>query len=130
MRTSPGSPSHTRAALFLRQVWACRSKQLYERLIWPPTNHLAQGEFHSSTLSHFLNQWSSLATPSQNLSGSSIDSLYMRSYCSTLLTWACARNSFEGSNARSSCSTESMFADGAPVVPCAIVSLCPEGLVI
>ena len=29
------------------------------QFIFPPTNHFAHGRFHSSTLSHGLNQWSS-----------------------------------------------------------------------
>src|SRR5205823_6000831 len=69
----------------------------------------AHGQFHSSTLSHFLNQCSSLATRDQNLSGSSTDSLYRRSYSSMLLTWACWLNSGGGGNLRCSCRMESMF---------------------
>ena len=49
VRVSPGSPSQMMAALFLRHVAACRSRQLYERFNLPPTNHLAKGRFHSST---------------------------------------------------------------------------------
>ena len=70
MRTSPGSPSQMMAALFLRQVWTWRSRQLYERLILPPTNHFAHGQSHSSTLSHGLNQCSSRAMSAQKPSGS------------------------------------------------------------
>src|ERR1051326_1805336 len=73
-RTSPGSLSHMIAALFLRQLVTCRSRQLYDKLICPPTNHFAHGQFHSRTLSHFLNQCSSLATLDQNVSGLSMDS--------------------------------------------------------
>src|SRR5579859_5528269 len=101
------------AALFFLHVATWRSRQLYERLVSPPTNHFAQGQFHSSTLSHFLNQCSSPATADQNLSGLSIDSLYKRSYSSRFFTWACRLNSGDGSNLRCSCSMESMLACGS-----------------
>src|SRR5579862_3532949 len=101
------------AALFFLHVATCRSRQLYERLISPPTNHFAQGQFHSRTLSHFLNQCSSPATADQNLSGSSIDSLYRRSYSSRFLTCAFRLNSGDGSNLRCSCRMESMLTCGS-----------------
>src|SRR6476646_9013428 len=99
------------AGLFLRPVSIWRSTQLYERLNCPPTNHFAQGQFHSSTVSHFLNQCSSLATRDQNLSGSSTDSLYRRSYSSMLLTCACWLNSAGGGNLRCSWRIESMLGE-------------------
>src|SRR5205085_1140897 len=77
-------------------------------LVLPPTNHLAFGAFHSSTLSHFLNQCSSSAALPQNCSGLSIDSRYMRSYSARLLIRACAANDGGGGNSRCSCRTESM----------------------
>src|SRR5580765_3276054 len=110
-RISPGSLSQMIAALFFLQVVTCRSRQLYERLISPPTNHFAHGQFHSNTLSHFLNQCSSFATRDQNASGFSTDSLYIRSYSSRLLTCACRLNSGGHSNFRCSCRMESMLVD-------------------
>ena len=52
---APGSPSQMNAVLSPR-ISRCRSRQLYEIFILPPTNHFAKGSFHSSTVSHFLNQ--------------------------------------------------------------------------
>ena len=44
--------------------------QLYETLVFPPANHLANGGFHSNTCDHFSNQNSSLSASSpQNSSG-------------------------------------------------------------
>src|SRR5579863_7351696 len=97
------------AALFLRHVATWRSRQLYDRLNCPPTNHFAHGQFHSRTFSHFLNQCNSLATRDQNVSGSSIDSLYSTSYSARLLTWARLLNSAGGSNLRCSLRMESML---------------------
>jgi hypothetical protein len=71
VRVSPGSPSHTIAALFLRQVSTWRSRQLSAMLSLPPTNHFALGAFHSRTRSHFRDQRSSSACSAQKLSGSS-----------------------------------------------------------
>ena len=42
----------------------------------PPTNHLAQGYFHSKTLFHGENHSNSCATLPQNVSGSAIDCWY------------------------------------------------------
>src|ERR1700752_2926130 len=112
-RTSPGSLSQMMAALFFLHVATWRSRQLYDRLISPPTNHFAHGQVHSSTLSHFLNQCSSPATADQNLSGSSIDSWYKRSYSSRFLTCACRLNSGDGSTLRCFCRMESMLACGS-----------------
>ena len=66
MRVSPGSPSQMRAALVRRAVVMCRSRQLWETLSLPPTNHLALGAFHSSVFVHGLNQSRRFAHPSQN----------------------------------------------------------------
>src|ERR1700687_5425587 len=95
------------AVLFARPLCTLRSRQLKLRFILPPTNHLAEGRFHSSTLSHGLNQWSSFAIPAQNASGSSMDCLYMASYCSRLLMWACFENSSGGGKTRVSRSVDS-----------------------
>ena len=72
---------------------------------------LAHGQFHSSTLSHFLNQYNSPATRDQNLSGSFTDSLYRCSYSSRLLMCACRAKSGGQSNLRCSCRMESMLVD-------------------
>src|SRR5439155_740351 len=81
-----GSPSHRMAIFSPRPCSIWRSRQLYDRLVFPPTNHLASGQFHSSTLSHFLNQCSASACLPQNVCGSSIDWRYIRSYSSRDLT--------------------------------------------
>src|ERR1700683_982265 len=78
---------------------------------WPPMNHLANGSFHSSTRSQGLNQCSSRAILAQKPSGSSLASLYSRSYSARLLIWAPARNSSGGSKTRRSLRTESMAFD-------------------
>src|SRR5579885_695106 len=111
------------AALFLRGPVTCRSRQLYERLICPPTNHFAHGQFHSSTLSHFLNQCSSSAMRPQNFSGSSTDSLYICSYSARLLMCAARLNSAGGSNLRCSCRMESMLVDCASTTLSAMCNL-------
>src|SRR5689334_784462 len=103
-----GSPSQRIAVLFPRPCSICRSRQLWLRFVFPPTNHFAYGAFHSSTLSHFLNQCSSLATSPQNFSGFSIDSRYSLSYSARLLICACAANSGRGGNKRFSCSADSI----------------------
>src|SRR5689334_15063036 len=99
MRCSKFSPSQMIAALFLRGPVRCRSRQLNERLSFPPTNHLANGGLDQSrTRSHFLNQSSSDARSAQNLSGSSSASLYIRSYCSIDAIVACSTKLFGGGN--------------------------------
>src|SRR5262245_43784720 len=65
-RSSPGSPSQMIAALFFRPLLTCRLRQLYDALSFPPINHFAQGESHSSTFFHGLNHSSSLAALPQN----------------------------------------------------------------
>jgi len=51
----------------------CRSMQLYEMFVLPPTNHFAKGYFQSSTFVHFLYQVSSSAIFPQNFSKSFTD---------------------------------------------------------
>jgi hypothetical protein len=69
-RESPGSPSQISAALFLRQVVTCRSRQLALAFSRPPTNHFASGSFQSSTCFHGSAHASSLAISAQKPSGS------------------------------------------------------------
>ena len=49
---------------------------------FPPTNHFANGAFHSRTFFQRFCQTSSLASRAQNFSGRLIDSRYIRRYCS------------------------------------------------
>ena len=49
MRISPGSPSQIERGLVAARRATWRSRQLYEALSFPPTNHFAYGGFHSST---------------------------------------------------------------------------------
>src|SRR4051812_9301522 len=58
------------AALFFRHVLRCRSVQLALTFSLPPTNHLANGSFHSSTLSNGFIHVSDLACSAQKPSGS------------------------------------------------------------
>src|SRR5262245_33686065 len=47
------------AALLRRQAFSpsrCRSRQLYETFVLPPTNHFAKGRFQSSVFFHGVNQ--------------------------------------------------------------------------
>src|SRR6266487_693684 len=74
----------------------------------PPTNHLACGEFHSSTLSHMRIQWSCWATPDQNSSGRSMDWRYIRAYSSLVLMRARETNLGGGGKTRFSTSEDSM----------------------
>src|SRR3954470_24250729 len=97
-----GSPSQRIASLSPLPAATCRSRQLYERFVRPPTNHFAYGGVHSSTLSHFLNQCSSLAASPQKRSGSSIDARYIRRYSSIDLTCAAALNAGGGGKTRCS----------------------------
>src|SRR5437870_11219359 len=110
MRVSPGSPSQIRAALLRRHVARCRSRQLYEMLILPPTNHCACGSSHFKTVSHFLNQCSSLsAIRAQNRSGSALAFARSASSPSIDLMWAFSANVFGGWKTRSSRWTDSML---------------------
>src|SRR4030095_5734564 len=99
-----------RAALFLRQVERWRSRQLYEMLVLPPTNHWANGGFHCSTRFHFLNQCSSSARLAQNFSGSRTDSRYIRSYWFMLEIWACSLKRLGGLKTRFSRRVDSISA--------------------
>src|ERR1700678_2143863 len=110
------------AALFLRQVATWRSRQLYERLILPPRNHFAHGAFHSSTLSHGLNQWSSRATSAQKPSGSAAARAQILSYSSLLWMWAFLLNSAGGGKERVSVRTESIFVPACSLVDIKIAS--------
>ena len=88
------------AALFLFGPSQWRSTQLYEALSWPPTNHLANGGFQSSTLSQGLNQSSASACSAQKPSGSSLARFQSAWYCSRLEMWACRANSGGGGKTR------------------------------
>src|SRR6185369_14662266 len=50
LRRSQGSPSQISAALLRLAPLMCRSTQLTETLILPPTNHLECGGVHSHTV--------------------------------------------------------------------------------
>src|SRR5580700_2354431 len=102
------------AALFLRQVSRCRSRQLYEALILPPTNHLVLGIVPSSTLSHLRNQWRLAAISPQKPAGSSFARFHSLLYSSSLLMLACAVNSAGGGKTRNSCRTLTMPSLGVP----------------
>ncbi len=52
-----------------RAVLMCRSRQLQETFSLPPTNHLAYGIFHASPFFYGLNQCSSRANRSKNITG-------------------------------------------------------------
>src|SRR5438876_114488 len=97
------------AALFLRGVSRCRSRQFSETLILPPMNHFANGSFQSSALLHFFCQTSSEASRAQNLSGRWIDSRYIALYLARLLMRADAAKSFPGLKRRFSTRCDSMF---------------------
>ena len=58
-----------RAAFVRRGPVTWRSRQLWETLSLPPTNHLAYGGFHSSAFRHGLNQSSAFASFSQKRTG-------------------------------------------------------------
>src|SRR6188474_1442926 len=90
------------AALFLRHVDKCRSRQLYATLILPPVNHFECGEFHSRTVSHGLNQCRASACFAQNAAGSAAASAYSRSYSSKLPICAFFANSEGGGKTRCS----------------------------
>src|SRR5258706_3923724 len=109
------------AALLRRQVLRWRSRQLSEILILPPPNHSACGGSHFKTVSHFLNQCSSLsANRAQNPSGSALASARSASSSAIDLTCACSAKLSGGGKTLSSCRTDSMFVvddmtdDGSP----------------
>src|SRR5262249_49188652 len=102
LRRSPGSPSHRMAVLSRRGPVRWRSRQLYEALIFPPTNHFACGSFHSTTRSQRLNQCSRSAWAAQKRSGSSCACCQRASYSARLLTCAFAEKSGGGGKVRCS----------------------------
>src|SRR5206468_10416182 len=73
------------AALFRRDPARCRSRQFSETFSFPPTNHFANGGFHSRTFPHGARQTNSFASRVQNLAGWRIDSRYIRRYLARLL---------------------------------------------
>src|ERR1041384_5246218 len=77
----------------------------------PPTNHFANGSFHSRTLSQRLNQWSASACSAQKDSGSSAARAYSFSYSSKLLISAFEAKSAGGGKSRDSLRTESNVVD-------------------
>src|SRR6476469_4918463 len=99
-RRSPGSPSKMMAALFLRGPSRWRSRQFSETFSLPPTNHLANGSFQSSTFVHFLLHFSSEASRAQNLSGFLIDSSQSFLYSARDWTRAFLENSLDGLKTR------------------------------
>src|SRR4051794_32678177 len=109
MRLSPGSPSQTMAALLRRGPCKCRSRQFSATLSFPPTNHLANGGFHSRTFSHGCCHMSSRASRAQNFSGARIDSRYIRRYCSRLPIRAFFANERAGLKTRVSFRWDSIF---------------------
>src|SRR6187200_3174736 len=60
------------AALFFASESICLSRQLTDGFNIPPTNHFANGRFHSSTFFHSLNQSRFFACSAQNCSRFSI----------------------------------------------------------
>src|SRR5688572_10398907 len=86
--------------------------------VLPPTNHLALGTFHSSTLSQRLNQCSCSACLPQKRSGLSIDSRYIFLYSSIDLIRALAANSGGGGKTRFSCIVDSIDCSCAGAAGC------------
>src|SRR5207247_2045133 len=82
-----------------------RSRQLALALICPPTNHLACGSFHSSTLVQRLIHVSDSACSAQKPSGSSLARWKSFSYSSRLLRCAFAAKSAGGGKVRVSLRT-------------------------
>ena len=87
----------------------CRSRQFSETFSFPPTNHFANGSFHSSTLLHFFCQISSAASRAQNLSGFFTDSSHSARYCARLWIRAFLLKSLAGLKTRFSVCRDSMF---------------------
>src|SRR3989442_827284 len=77
--------------------------------VLPPTNHLAKGRSHSSTLFHFSNQCSSDAMPDQNCSGFSAARFRMDSYSSEVFMCAFEANAGSGGKILCSFNDDSMF---------------------
>src|SRR5258707_13779556 len=103
------------AALLPRPAAMCRSRQLKLTLSLPPTNHLANGSFHSSTLVHFLAQASAPACSAQKRSGSSLARFQSASYSARFLRWALAANSGGGAKLRVSFKTLVMSEAGEDI---------------
>src|SRR6516164_2902414 len=86
------------AALFLRGPVRWRSMQLKLALIFPPTNHLANGSFHSSTLFQRWNQCNDSACSAQKPSGSAAARFQSFSKSARLLMCALSAKSAGGGN--------------------------------
>src|SRR5215212_12224472 len=97
------------AALFCRAVPRWRSRQFSETLSLPPTNHCANGSFHSRTFLKGACQVSSFASRAQNLSGFLIDSCQSDLYSARLPMRAFLANSFAGLKTRFSTRCDSML---------------------
>jgi hypothetical protein len=79
VRESPGSPSQISARLAPRPAATCWSSATADALSLPPTNQRTNGAFDaSSTCDQGFIHGSSAATRAQKVSGSSIDSRYIR----------------------------------------------------
>src|SRR5438309_924597 len=105
-----------RAALFLRGPSRWRSRQLSLTLSCPPTNHLANGSFHSRTRFQRLNQCSRSACLAQKPSGSSWASRVSFSNSSLLLMCAFAAKSAGGGKLRVSLRMLVMFEEVGEVM--------------
>src|SRR6185503_17493824 len=101
------------AALFLRQVETCRSRQFSERLRVPPRNHLAKGGCQSRTEVQRRDQVRVSACSDQKPSGSLRLRSYSLRYSSRLLTCAALWNAGGGAKTRPSLRMVSMSADTA-----------------
>src|SRR5207244_9875835 len=97
------------AALFLRQVSTCRSRQFSDRLRVPPVNHFAKGGVHSNTRSHLFDQRSVSACSAQKPSGSLRLRAYSSRYSARLRTCAAWAKAGGGGKTRASFSAVSMF---------------------
>src|SRR5215218_8253680 len=110
-RSSPSSPRQWKATRSPRPASTWRSRQLYETLSRPPTNHLANGGFdQSSTWSHLRNQCSCSACCAQNPSGSASAA----SYTDGSETTAPSRKSSGGGKVSCSSSWPSSWSSVAP----------------
>src|SRR5512138_2609039 len=117
VRVSPGSPSQCSATRSPRPASTWRSRQLYDTLSVPPTNHLANGGSHSRIVCHSSYQLTSSAAwraqnPCQSFSASS--------YTSAPVTSASALKVSGGGKVRSSTRSSSIAVDcgsGAMALP-------------
>src|SRR5438105_4345523 len=110
LRTSPGSPSQTRAVLSLRPPATCRSRQFSEMLRVPPVNQRAKGAFHSSTRSHLRDQSSVSACSAQKPSGSFRLRSWRARYSAMEPMCAWRAKASGGGKTRASCKMVSMSA--------------------